>query len=453
MVEKERVSLCNDKEVKNGKYVLYWMQASQRAHFNPALEYAVLVANTMNKPLIVLFCIMPEYLTASFRHYQFMIEGLQETAQTIRGYGAAFIIKAGDPCEIIKELSESSSMIVFDFAYLDFMKAVRKKISAQTACRVVQVEGNVVVPVAAASSKEEYSAATLRPKVSAVISKYLNSEEEITELKNKISDPQIESLTEQQAKEYIKKFRTNNRYFDESRFIGGYSHARQKLDDFIKYKLHNYADMKNDPTSEVQSDLSPYLHFGQISPVYIANQITKVLSESAQEYLEELIVRRELARNFVMYNDDYAQYNSVPAWAKKTLAEHLSDPREHCYSQKQLEDAQTHDEYWNSAQNELLLTGKMHNYMRMYWGKKIIEWSETPQKAFETMVYLNDRYEMDGRDPSGYAGICWCFGKHDRPWSPRSIFGNVRYMNDKGLERKFKIQKYVQRIKDLKKGS
>ena len=453
MVEKERVSLCNDKEVKNGKYVLYWMQASQRAHFNPALEYAVLVANTMNKPLIVLFCIMPEYLTASFRHYQFMIEGLQETAQTIRGYGAAFIIKAGDPCEIIKELSESSSMIVFDFAYLDFMKAVRKKISAQTACRVVQVEGNVVVPVAAASSKEEYSAATLRPKVSAVISKYLNSEEEITELKNKISDPQIESLTEQQAKEYIKKFRTNNRYFDESRFIGGYSHARQKLDDFIKYKLHNYADMKNDPTSEVQSDLSPYLHFGQISPVYIANQITKVLSESAQEYLEELIVRRELAHNFVMYNDDYAQYNSVPAWAKKTLAEHLSDPREHCYSQKQLEDAQTHDEYWNSAQNELLLTGKMHNYMRMYWGKKIIEWSETPQKAFEIMVYLNDRYEMDGRDPSGYAGICWCFGKHDRPWSPRSIFGNVRYMNDKGLERKFKIQKYVQRIKDLKKGS
>jgi deoxyribodipyrimidine photo-lyase len=429
------------------------MQASQRAHFNPALEYAVLVANTMNKPLIVLFCIMPEYLTASFRHYQFMIEGLQETAQTIRGYGAAFIIKAGDPCEIIKELSESSSMIVFDFAYLDFMKAVRKKISAQTACRVVQVEGNVVVPVAAASSKEEYSAATLRPKVSAVISKYLNSEEEITELKNKISDPQIESLTEQQAKEYIKKFRTNNRYFDESRFIGGYSHARQKLDDFIKYKLHNYADMKNDPTSEVQSDLSPYLHFGQISPVYIANQITKVLSESAQEYLEELIVRRELAHNFVMYNDDYAQYNSVPAWAKKTLAEHLSDPREHYYSHKQLEDAQTHDEYWNSAQNELLLTGKMHNYMRMYWGKKIIEWSETPQKAFETMVYLNDRYEMDGRDPSGYAGICWCFGKHDRPWSPRSIFGNVRYMNDKGLERKFKIQKYVQRIKDLKKGS
>ncbi|HNY37314.1 MAG TPA: deoxyribodipyrimidine photo-lyase [Petrotogaceae bacterium] len=453
MVEKERVSLCNDKEVKNGKYVLYWMQASQRAHFNPALEYAVLVANTMNKPLIVLFCIMPEYLTASFRHYQFMIEGLQETAQTIRGYGAAFIIKAGDPCEIIKELSESSSMIVFDFAYLDFMKAVRKKISAQTACRVVQVEGNVVVPVAAASSKEEYSAATLRPKVSAVISKYLNSEEEITELKNKISDPQIESLTEQQAKEYIKKFRTNNRYFDESRFIGGYSHARQKLDDFIKYKLHNYADMKNDPTSEVQSDLSPYLHFGQISPVYIANQITKVLSESAQEYLEELIVRRELAHNFVMYNDDYAQYNSVPAWAKKTLAEHLSDPREYYYSPQQLENAQTHDEYWNSAQNELLLTGKMHNYMRMYWGKKIIEWSETPQKAFETMVYLNDRYEMDGRDPSGYAGICWCFGKHDRPWSPRSIFGNVRYMNDKGLERKFKIQKYVQRIKDLKKGS
>ncbi len=452
MVEKERVSLCNDKEVKNGKYVLYWMQASQRAHFNPALEYAVLVANTMNNPLIVLFCIMPEYLTASFRHYQFMIEGLQETAQTIRGYGAAFIIKAGEPCEIITELSKNASMIIFDFAYLDFMKAVRKKAAAQSVCRVVQVESNVVVPVAAASSKEEYSAATLRPKINAVVSKYLDYEEEKIEIKNKISDPQIESLTEQQAKEYIQNFKRNNRYFDESSFTGGYSQACQKLEVFIKDKLHNYAGMRNDPTCEVQSDLSPYLHFGQISPVYIAKQIIKTLSESAEEYLEELIVRRELAHNFVMYNEDYARYDSVPVWAKKTLAEHLSDPREYYYSPQQLENAQTHDEYWNSAQNELLLRGKMHNYMRMYWGKKIIEWSETPQKAFEIMVYLNDRYEMDGRDPSGYAGICWCFGKHDRPWSSRRIFGNVRYMNDKGLERKFKIQKYVQRIENLKKG-
>ncbi|MGH4050770.1 MAG: hypothetical protein ACREVX_05370 [Clostridium sp.] len=216
--------------------------------------------------------------------------------------------------------------------------------------------------------------------------------------------------------------------------MGGTSKAKLLLEDFISNKLSDYCELKNEPSEGYSSNLSPYLYFGQISPLYIYRRLIDVYVEDKKAFLEKLIIRRELSMNFVYYNNEYDTYNSLPNWAKNTLEKHSLDEREFIYSREQLEQAKTHDPYWNAAQKEMSFTGKMHGYMRMYWGKKILEWSKTPEEAFSTAIYLNNKYLLDGRDANGFAGVAWCFGKHDRAWGERSIFGSVRFMNDKGLK-------------------
>jgi deoxyribodipyrimidine photo-lyase len=223
----------------------------------------------------------------------------------------------------------------------------------------------------------------------------------------------------------------------------------QSLDAFIRDKLKHYNDLRNDPGTDYGSQMSPYLHFGQISPLEIALKVRRArgkAKDAKEAYLEELIVRRELSMNFVHYNPHYDAYQSLPDWAQKTLKAHEKDHRETIYSLEEFEHARTHDPYWNAAQTEMVDTGKMHNYMRMYWGKKILEWSKTPEKAYRTALSLNNKYELDGRDPNGFTGVAWCFGKHDRAWPERPIFGKIRYMNAAGLRRKFDIEAYVRRV-------
>ncbi|MGQ9671892.1 MAG: deoxyribodipyrimidine photo-lyase, partial [Candidatus Aminicenantales bacterium] len=195
-----------------------------------------------------------------------------------------------------------------------------------------------------------------------------------------------------------------------------------------------------------------YLHFGQISPVYIALRAMKTKSRGADAFLEELIIRRELSLNFVFYNRNYDSFEALPAWAKQSLKSHEKNKRSSLYTLEEFEAASTHDPYWNAAQKEMLIKGKMHGYMRMYWGKKILEWCKTPEEAFRIALYLNNKYELDGRDPNGFAGVAWCLGKHDRPWPERPIFGNVRSMNDRGLKRKFDADKYVKMMSTLSRG-
>jgi deoxyribodipyrimidine photo-lyase len=225
--------------------------------------------------------------------------------------------------------------------------------------------------------------------------------------------------------------------------------AQELLMGFIRENLDRYPAYRNDPVAGVLSCMSPYLHFGQISPLSIALNILETKSPSAGTYLEELIVRRELSMNFVHYNPLYDEFSGLPDWARKTLLSHSGDLREYTYRFSEFESARTHDPFWNAAQREMVLTGKMHGYMRMYWGKKILEWSETPEEAYRTALALNNRYELDGRDPNGYAGIAWCFGKHDRAWQERPVFGKIRYMNAAGLNRKFDAARYVARIEAL----
>jgi deoxyribodipyrimidine photo-lyase len=429
-----RVRALNDRELKQGRYVLYWMQSSQRVEGNHALDYAIEKANRLKQPLLIAFGVtgFPE---ANYRHYKFMIEGLVETQNSLIDLGAGVSFQIKDPVKLINELSNQASLLVLDQGYLRTIKQWYGKLLRVVKCRAIQVESNVVVPVEIASNKEEYSAATFRRKIAKLVEQFLHKQkiseiEKTNKTNNMLLDRNSISHLNLEKIPYIASFK------------GGYSEAKHYLEEFIADKLDEYHERKNDPTLSNVSNMSPYLHFGQISPIEIAMEVKESSSKGSNTYLEELIVRRELAINFVHYNQSYDSIECLPEWCKKTINEHKKDTRPFTYSKTEFENAKTHDPYWNAAQLEMVKTGKMHGYMRMYWGKKIIEWSKTPEKAYRLMLYLNNKYELDGRDPNGYAGVAWCFGKHDRPWKERPIFGKIRYMNNKGLERKFKIKGY-----------
>jgi deoxyribodipyrimidine photo-lyase len=359
-----------------------------------------------------------------------------------------FVIQKSSPDTGATELAKSASLIVVDRGYTKIERGWRKNVAENVTCPVAQVESNVVVPVETASQKEEYSAATLRPKIQRILKDYLNPMDTEVPKKTRIN-AELESLDFENIKKVVSELEIDHSVKKSKKFVGGSAEAKKQLELFIKNKLEKYSELKNDPTKDCISNLSPYLHFGQISPSHIDLKLMETDNPNIDAYIEELIVRRELAVNFVLYNTNYDSFDCLPEWAKKTLNEHKKDKREYSYTTKELESAQTHDKYWNAAQKEMTITGKMHGYMRMYWGKKIIEWSKTPQQAYQTALYLNNKYELDGRDPNGFAGVAWCFGKHDRPWKERQIFGKIRYMNANGLKRKFDADKYVEQVNRL----
>jgi len=327
----------------------------------------------------------------------------------------------------------------------------RQKIAEKISCPFTMVETDVVVPVGAASEKEEFAARTLRPKLLARLDDFLVplAQEKHHNTSSKL---EFEGSVQTELKTLLGQLHIDRSVSPVNTFRGGEQAAKKMLSQFISQNLSQYHELSRDPVAQCQSNLSPYLHFGHISPVEIALAVRGAsASEEAKEaFIEQLAVRRELSMNFVYYNDRYDRYEgAVPSWARDSLEKHRKDKRPYLYPPEVLERGETHDPYWNAAQREMVLTGKMHNYMRMYWGKKILEWSESPQEAFQVILSLNNKYELDGRDPNGFAGVAWCFGKHDRSWRERPVFGKVRYMNAAGLERKFQIQEYVKRIDAL----
>ena len=443
MVEMERVRFLNDRKTAKGQYVVYWMQASQRAEYNHALEYAIEQANDLRQPLLVFFGITESFPDANLRHYYFMLQGLKETQQKLADRGISTVIQHTEPHKGVLPLAEKASLLVTDRGYLKVQRDWRRYVAGRITCPLIQVESDTVVPVETASQKEEYSAATLRPKINRQIAAYLAPFKE-HRLKSGLLDIQIESLDLSDIDKVIADLAIDSSVKSVIGLQGGTTAAKKLLAEFIDTKLQDYASLRNDPSQDCTSRLSPYLHFGQISPLLIVHKTVKNRHPAAQEFLEQLVIRRELAINFVYYNSFYDSFRCLPGWAQQTLSRHTEDRRPYLYSRQELENASTHDRYWNTAQRQMTGTGTMHNYMRMYWGKKILEWSPTPQEAFATSLYLNNKYQMDGRDPNSYAGIAWCFGKHDRPWKERPVFGIIRYMNAQGLERKFEIEKYVQ---------
>ncbi|MEN6329710.1 MAG: deoxyribodipyrimidine photo-lyase [Methanobacteriaceae archaeon] len=447
MIQKERIKLLSENDVIDGNYVLYWMQASVRAHYNHALEYAVRNANKLKKPLLVYFGLIDDFPEANQRHYYFLLEGLKETQQELKKKDINMVVQHQEPVEGALKMAEESSLLVTDRGYLPLQRQWRQDVAEGIECPMIQVESDVVVPVETASPKEEYMAGTIRRKIQKQWDYFLvplkmgKPHESSLDLK-------FDTLNLENTEKILTRLKIDDGVGVVDWIQGGNLQARNHLNYFLKNKLDHFGDLRNDPTRNYLSNMSPYLHFGQISPLYIALQVLKTRSPGVEGYLEELIIRRELSMNFVFYDSDYDNFNCLPAWAQKTLLEHARDQREYEYTVDELEIAQTHDPYWNAAQKEMVHRGKMHGYMRMYWGKKILEWTRNPMQAYHVALYLNNKYELDGRDPNGYTGVAWCFGKHDRAWKEREIFGKVRYMNDKGLRRKFRIDRYVERIEN-----
>ena len=453
MVQPQRIQPLNALEIDPaGKFVLYWMQQCQRSRFNFALEYAIEQANERNLPVVVCFGLMDNFPDGNERGYAFMLQGLCELHATLRKRNILMLVKHGNQADVALHYAPQAALIVCDRGYTRHQKAWRQKVADQSNRRVVQVEGFVVVPVGVASTKREFAARTFRPKVTRVWEPFLVPLEAGEVRRSSLRLKLTADIDMSDWRKAIVQLNLDRSVGATDRLIGGETAAGRILSRFLDGRLARYVDGRREPSVRGTSMLAAYLHFGNISAVEIALAVQNqadVPGDARDSYLEELIVRRELAMNFVNYTADYDAYDCLPDWAKKTLAEHRNDPRPHQYSRARLEGADTADVYWNAAQREMNDSGFMHNQMRMYWGKKILEWTATPQEAFEITLRLNNKYFLCGRDPNGYANVGWVFGLHDRPWGPeRPIFGLVRYMNAAGLTRKFDMPAYVKFVEE-----
>jgi deoxyribodipyrimidine photo-lyase len=427
--------------------VVYWMSRDQRANDNWALLSAQELALQKKQALSVVFCLVPKFLGATIRQYGFMLRGLQETAETLKRKNVAFYLLQGNPGEEIPRFVEKYgvSALVTDFDPLKIKQKWKKQVTSKIRIPFHEVDSHNIVPCWTASDKQEYGAYTLRPKIRRLLPEFL--EEFSTQKKHPFA---WKGKTAQPNWAKIRQNLKVNKTVSELQWIKpGEEAAHRALRDFIKRRLLAYPEDRNDPNKNGQSNLSPYLHFGQISAQRVALEAKKadVASESKDAFLEELIVRRELSDNFCFYNSNYDNPDGFPNWAKKTLREHKKDTREYIYSRKELENAKTHDNLWNAAQIEMVTRGKMHGYMRMYWAKKILQWTMSVEEAMDIAIYLNDKYELDGRDPNGYAGIAWSLGGlHDRAWNQRSVFGKIRYMSYNGCKSKFDVKAYISKL-------
>ena len=437
-VNPRRVRTLHEAEEEKGP-VVYWMSRDQRVSDNWALTYAQELAQENDSALAVAFCLAPKFLGATSRHYHFMLQGLNEVEKRLQTLNIPFFLMQGDPGHEIPDLlSETEAgALVCDFSPLRQSREWKTAVANEISLPFYEVDAHNIIPCWSASPKQEWAAYSFRPKVHRLLFEFL---EEFPAVHQNPSTPGVEVGNDWDA---LARNIKSDSAPDLSWIKPGESSASKHLQNFLEMKLSHYDADRNDPNRNGQSDLSPYLHFGQIGASRVA--LEAILSmKDAGAFLEELVVRRELSDNFCYYNPNYDNLQGFPAWARLTLEEHARDRREYLYGVEELERGKTHDDLWNAAQLEMVRRGKMHGYMRMYWAKKILEWTESPAEALSTVIYLNDRYELDGRDPNGYVGAAWSLGGvHDRAWKERAIYGKVRYMSYSGSKRKFEVQAYI----------
>ena len=427
----------------SGKSVLYWMSRDKRVADNWALIAAQKVAIDNRVPLIVCFQYLGEFPLSNIRQYGFLIRGLQETSRKLYDLNIHFYLLKGRAEQKITELIQKRSVgtMIVDYSPLKIYRSRLKKVLQKVNIPTYQVDTHNIIPVWTASDKKEYAAYTIRKKITDQLNNYL------TDIPQIVQHPfDGDSLKNESFEESILSLNIDRSVKEIDWLIPGEKAALEKLD-YLKKGLKQYSIDRNNPNLKALSDLSPYFHYGHISPQRVAFEINKtdLPSEDKQAFLEEMIVRRELSDNFCEYEPSYDFFEGFHPWAQKTLNEHRNDEREYLYSPEQFEAAQTHDPLWNAAQNQMMKTAKMHGYMRMYWAKKILEWSPSPELALQTAIELNDKYELDGRDPNGYTGIAWSIGGiHDRAWFERPVYGKIRYMNYNGCKSKFDVKTYIE---------
>ena len=446
IVDQERSRLLQNGSKGEGP-VVYWMSRDQRAHDNWALLFAQERAMVLQRPLIVIFCLDLDYPSANLRHFGFLIRGLYELQARLADHAIPFFLLQGDPSQTLPSVlkEKDPALLVMDFDPLQIKQLWKKNIIHQCNFPVYEVDAHNIVPCWLASTKREYAAYTLRPKIQKLLPRFLTDFPELADQPYNSAHHDSEQLDI-----HLLLSRIKDQSVAEVAWLNpGEQAARQTFADFYKHRLQAYARDRNNPCLDGQSNLSPYFHFGQLAPQRVAWDIwqSDTDKEAKDAYLEELIIRRELSDNYCYYTADYDRTSAFPDWARKSLTAHQQDPRLSIADLRTLENAATEDQLWNGCQHELAGRGKLHGYLRMYWAKKILEWSASAEEAMINAIYLNDRYSLDGRDPNGYAGIAWSIGGvHDRAWQERAVFGKIRYMNQNGCKRKFDISDYLQRV-------
>jgi deoxyribodipyrimidine photo-lyase len=457
----DRIRKLNERPFRvDAKYVLYWAQMNRRVDSNHALAFAVELANQSDLPVLFYEGLTCSYPLANDRLHTFLLEGIPDTERRLRELGIGYVSyirrTRADANDVLYDLAKDAAAVITD-DYPTFVASRHNaSVPSKLAVACYAVDSSCIVPMSRIEHRQ-YAAYAMRPKIHKLLPKYLKAAPPVRvarkfprqahRLHTCVLPASIPGL--------VASCEIDHSVKPSLAFHGGFRAAQRRLEYFLEHNLARYAQDKNEPSAHASSNLSPYLHFGHISSLEVALAATQYAKEHkliAAEFLEELIVRRELAFNFARHAAPFDSLAALPAWAHVTLAKHDRDPRPYTYSRDQLERGETHDLLWNAAQRELLLRGTIHGYYRMYWGKKIIEWTPTHQEALETMIDFHDRYALDGRDPNTYANVLWCFGLHDRPFVERPVFGQVRYMSYDGMRRKTDTGAYIQEIDRLERG-
>ena len=445
-----RAKALNDRPLHtSGQTVIYWMQNSQRPTDNPALDQAIALANEQGVGVTVYVALDTTVPHATARAFSFLLDGLCETTRLLAERRITSVVRAEAPVAGLAALAREvrPCAVVTDLSPLRRGRRLRREAAAALAAfdvPLIRVDGDHIVPLHLIG-KEHWAARTIRPVIQRLLPTWLQEPATVEPRHSGVSLAGID--LEQTSTEHLLDTLGVDRAVPAAEDApGGSGAAAHRLSSFVTDILPGYAG-NGKSADRAGSGISPYLRFGQISPLRLAltAQHADVPEEDRAAFLEELIVRRELASNFVAYNPAYDRLDGLPDWARKTLDKHADDPRPFLYTRAELTAAETHDPIWNAAQRELLARGRIHNYVRMYWGKKIIEWSRTPAEALGTALWLNDRFALDGRCANGFTNVLWCFGKHDRAWGERPVFGTIRWMSDRGMASKFDLKPYLKR--------
>ena len=458
-VNAERVTCLQEgRENEQARYVLYWMQMFKRATHNHALNFAIEQANARGLPLVVYEGLKYYYPWANDRLHTFILEGVEEKRKEFARRGIRYVFylqrDARDPRRTVAQLAREAALIVTDDFPCFIIPEHNRRICAQVSIPVYAVDSNGMIPLAA-FTKEEYAARTIRPKIKRLLPVY---EETLTTTRIRHKAPRLKvncpetRVTAGNIDALVAGCDIDHTVAPSPVYRGGTAAGRRRLRHFVKHILPRYDELRNAPEVDGTSRLSAYLHFGFLSAFEVVAAVRKSAAPAAAKdaYLEELIVRRELAYNFTRFNPRYDSLDAVPDWAQRTMAEHESDPRPDILPVEQIERGETYDELWDATERELLRTGEIHNYVRMLWGKKVLEWQATYADALQLLEHLNNKYALDGRNPNSYAGILWCFGKHDRAWGPqRPVFGKLRYMTSQSMGRKFDARAYIEWTKSF----
>lgn len=427
-----------------GRCVVYWMQRAQRGIDNLALNVAVEAANFLRRPVVV-FLVVPFYPNANLRHYAFLSDGIPDIAEDLARRNIGFILRRYPDHSLIKFCNEvGPCLVIGDENPMREPEHWRQLVARRLRVPFWTVDADVVVP-SKLLEKAQYAARVIRPRLQRQLERFLVEPGNPRARVPWEKPDRCESLPIHAN--ITDGWELRPAVARVSGFVGGTKQALKTLRQFVSGRLKGYSEQRNHPENHGTSHLSAYLHFGHIGPHTVALAVKKAEAPRADKeaFLDQLITWRELAINFVRFNPNYDSFESGEPWAQRTLAEHARDHRPVVYTEKQLENAETHDPLWNGGQMQMVNHGWMHNYVRMYWAKKILEWSPSAAQAYRIAVRLNDKYEMDGRDPNGYAGIAWAIvGKFDRPWFDRPIFGTIRYMALGSTGKKFDSKRYIQ---------